>query len=280
MAGPEGDYRIYADLADWWPLISPPREYSAESAYLAALLDRALGLDRALRQEQALGQEQTPRGTAEVLDLGSGGGHVAVHLKDKFRLTLVDISEEMLAVSERLVPLAPHVRGDMRSVRLGRTFDAVLVHDAIDYIIGTDDLRLAVETAAAHCRPGGVVLFVPDYVKDTFDELIGGGGGGVDEAGRTASFSERTWDPDPGDDWVQADYEFTLRTADGDEKVICESHRLSAFSRETWRIELARAGLCLDPEGAAARAGQPALPGREPDNLFLTRKPVLGQQHR
>jgi SAM-dependent methyltransferase len=263
MASAQSDYRIYADLADWWPLISPPREYSAESAYLAAVLDRTLEPDPALGSDQSALQP-------EVLDLGSGGGHVAVHLKDRFTLTLVDLSDEMLAVSRQLIPQARHVQGDMRSIRLGRTFDAVLVHDAIDYIIGTDDLRLAIETAALHCRPGGVVLFVPDYVKETFDELTGDGGGGADGTGRIASFSERTWDPDPGDDWVQADYEFTLRTADGDEKVICESHRLSAFGHETWRAQIKAAGLRLEPE---APADQTRLPGREPANLFLTHKP-------
>ncbi len=250
MAGPDGDYRIYADLADWWPLISPPSEYSAEATYLAAVLDRALQSD--------LVPTAAPR--PEVLDLGSGGGHVAVHLKDRFRLTLVDISDDMLAVSRQLVPHAPHVQGDMRSVRLGRTFDAVLVHDAIDYIIGTDDLRLAVETAAAHCRPGGIALFVPDHVKETFEEFTGGGGGGVDEAGRTASFSERTWDPDPDDDWIQADYEFVLRTAADDKKVICESHRLSAFSHQTWQAELTKAGLHLDQDWPTEQAA--SLPGR------------------
>jgi SAM-dependent methyltransferase len=262
-AGPDIDYRIYADLADWWPLISPPREYSAESSYLAAVLDRALQPDLAAPAEAR----------PKVLDLGSGGGHVAVHLKDRFDLTLVDLSAGMLAVSRQLLPQCPHVQGDMRSIRLGRTFDAVLVHDAIDYIIGTDDLRLAIETAAAHCRPGGVVLFVPDHVKETFEEFTGGGGGGVDQAGRTASFSERTWDPDPSDDWVQADYEFVLRTSDGDEKVICESHRLSAFSRATWQAQLASAGLRLEPdqEPAGPAASQPARP---PDNLFLARKPA------
>jgi len=266
MAGPDPDadgvYRIYGDLADWWPLISPPREYSAESAYLAAVLDRALEPDSA--PEPGAPQPQ-------VLDLGSGGGHVALHLKDQFDLTLVDLSEDMLTVSRQFCPESPHVQGDMRSVRLGRTFDAVLVHDAIDYIIGTEDLRLAIETAAVHCRPGGIVLFVPDYLRDNFVELTGSGGGGMDETGRTASFSERTWDPDPDDERVQADYEFTLRTADGDEKVICESHRLSAFSRETWRVELTKAGLNLDPDFAATQAGPP---GRKPANLFLVRKPA------
>src|SRR6266705_4010851 len=149
MAGPDPDadgvYRIYGDLADWWPLISPPREYSAESAYLAAVLDWALEPGRAPEPGGAP-EPGAPR--PQVLDLGSGGGHVALHLKDKFNLTLVDLSEDMLTVSRQFCPESPHVQGDMRSVRLGRTFDAVLVHDAIDYIIGTEDLRLAIETAA------------------------------------------------------------------------------------------------------------------------------------
>jgi SAM-dependent methyltransferase len=255
MAGQDGDYRIYTDLAEWWPMISPPREYTEEAATLATIIDRAVApiIGSAGRR-------------AEVLDLGSGGGHVAVHLKHRFSLTLVDISEPMLAVSAQLNPECAHARADMRTVRLGRTFDAVLVHDAIDYIIGTADLRRVVETAAAHCRPGGVALFVPDYVKDTFSELTGAGGGGVDAAGRTASFSERTWDPDPADDWVQADYEFVLRTADGDEKVVVESHRLSAFSRSTWRSLLAEAGFHPDPAHI--------MPGRQPPNLFVARKPT------
>ncbi len=245
------DYRIYADLADWWPLISPPREYTAEAAYLAAILRRS--------------------GTREVLDLGSGGGHVAVHLKNEFALTLIDISDQMLAVSAQLNPECEHRQGDMRTVRLGRQFDAVLVHDSIDYIVGTGDLRLVIQTAAAHCRPGGVALFVPDYVKDTFRELTGDGGGGVDADGRTASFSERTWDPDPADDWVQADYEFTLHLADGDTRVISESHRLSAFSRATWLSLLTETGFELDPALEPRPATQP---GRRPGNLLIARLPI------
>src|SRR4029077_15392544 len=124
-------------LAEWWPLISPPEEYAAEAAYLAGVLTTAAVPVR------------------EVLDLGSGGGHVAAHLKDRFALTLVDLSEDMLAVSRRLNPGGPHIQGDMRAVRLGHRFDAVLVHDAIDYVTCEADLRQVIDTAYAHCRPGG-----------------------------------------------------------------------------------------------------------------------------
>jgi len=251
-SGATSDYLIYSDLADWWPMISPPREYTREAAYLTKVLSQAT--------------TSSPDARQRVLELGSGGGHVAVHLKRSFAMTLVDISDQMLSVSRRLNPECEHRLGDMRTIRLGHRFDAVLVHDAIDYIIGTADLRRVIDTAAAHCEPGAIAIFVPDYVKDTFAELTGGGGGGVDEAGRTASFVERTWDPDPADDWVQADYEFTLHTPGGPPKVVRESHRLSAFSRDTWLSLLAEAGLRPDP---GIDLHQPA--GKRPANLFATR---------
>jgi hypothetical protein len=61
-----------------------------------------------------------------------------VHLKARFAMTLVDLSGEMLAVSRRFNPECEHLQGDMRTVRLGRAFDAVFVHDAVDYNGGTD----------------------------------------------------------------------------------------------------------------------------------------------
>ncbi len=131
-------HRFYGDLARWWPLISPPEDYKEEAAFAATLLRSA----------------SIP--VREVLELGSGGGHNASHLKASFAMTLVDLSEEMLAVSRRLNPECRHQVGDMRSARLGGSFDAVFVHDAIDYMTTAGDLRRAIETAFVHCRAGGV----------------------------------------------------------------------------------------------------------------------------
>jgi SAM-dependent methyltransferase len=251
MTSAPGEYRIYTDLAGWWPLISPPQEYAAEAAYLGAVL----------------GSAQVP--VREVLDLGSGGGHVAVHLAERLALTLVDISPEMLAVSRRLNPQCAHHQGDMRTVRLGRTFDAVLVHDAVDYMTSEPDLALVIETAFAHCRPGGLALFVPDHIHDEF-RAASGGGGGRDPAGRQASFREWTWDPDPADTWVQAEYEFLLRAADGTEQVVHEKHRLGAFSRDTWLRLLAAAG--FDPHGVDPLPSVDRTAGHRPRNLFVGRR--------
>jgi SAM-dependent methyltransferase len=245
MSGMPQQYRLYQDLAAWWPLISPPVEYTAESAYLAALL--AAG----------------PGAGAEVLDLGSGGGNVAAHLKPGLAMTLVDLSAQMLAVSRELNPECEHRQGDMRTIRLGRVFDAVLVHDAVDYMTTEDDLRQVIETAWAHCAPGGLALFVPDYTADTF-AAASGHGGSSDADGRQASFREWTWDPDPADSWIQSEYEFVLRAADGSVQVVSESHRLGAFSSAAWSRLLAEAG--FDAGAGAALEAAAGLGGAdEPD---------------
>jgi hypothetical protein len=142
----------------------------------------------------------------------------------------------------------------------------------VDYITGRGDLASVIETAYAHCRPGGIAVFVPDYLKDDFRKLTGSGGGDTDAAGRQASFTELTWDPDPAHDWVQAEYEFTLRDADGTVEVISETHQLGAFSREVWLSLLTAAGF-VPGGGFAGRV----MPGRRPDHLFLGHRPAAAR---
>lgn len=111
-----------------------------------------------------------------VLNLGSGGGNNASHLKKHFQMTLVDPLPGMLAVSQALNPECEHLEGDMRDVRLGRTSDAVFIHDAIMYITTEADLRRAMETAFIHCAPGGGAIFAPDYTRETFEPRTDHGG--------------------------------------------------------------------------------------------------------
>lgn len=150
----------------------------------------------------------------QVLELGSSGGHNAVYLKSRFAMPLVDLSEDMLTVSRHLNPDCAHHLGDMRTVRLGRTCDAVFVHDAVDYVITENDLRQAVLTAFVHCLPGGITLFVPDQTAETF-EATSDHGGTDGTNGRGARYLEWTWDPDPTDTWTLTECAFLLRHADG-----------------------------------------------------------------
>ena len=144
--------RMYSDLAPWFHLLTHPSDYADEAAHYTQAIDEATG-----------GRART------LLELGSGGGNNASHLKARFDCTLVDLSAEMLELSRTINPECEHVQGDMRTVRLGRAFDAVFVHDAVMYMTTEEDLGAAIETAAAHTAPGGVVLLVPDTVRDTFE---------------------------------------------------------------------------------------------------------------
>src|SRR5688500_15106939 len=109
--------KLYDALADWWLLLSPPEEYVDEAAFFL----------------HALGHDDPPQ-QRTMLELGSGGGNNAFHLKQQFRMTLTDISPDMVAVSRTINPECEHFVGDMRSIRLWRQFDVVFVHDAIDYM--------------------------------------------------------------------------------------------------------------------------------------------------
>src|SRR5690606_2038705 len=101
------------------------------------------------------------------------------HLKKRFTCTLTDISPAMLELSRGLNPECEHIEGDMRTLRLPRTFDAVLVHDAVDYMTTREDLAAVAATAFLHLRNGGVALFVPDCVRETFEPSTESGGSDV-----------------------------------------------------------------------------------------------------
>jgi len=232
------ELRMYAELAHWWPLLSPPSHYVEEAAFFRALLRRA-----------------RPR-PHSLLELGCGGGSLAANLKHDFALTLIDRSPQMLAVCRAVNPECELREGDMRSVRLGRTFDAVLVHDAIMYATSEADLRATIETAALHCRAGGVVVLAPDCTRETFcsrsasddagavhadDGTDHGGEDGAD--GRALRYLEWSWDPDPSDTTIEVAYAFTLREADGSVRVELDHHTEGLFPEATWLRLMRECGL-------------------------------------
>lgn len=208
-----GEPRLYRGLASWFHLLTAPEEYREEAELYRRLLT-----------------ESGPVRT--VLELGSGGGNNASHLKAHFELTLTDLSEDMLAVSRELNPECKHVQGDMRTLRLGRAFDAVFVHDAVEYMTTVADLRAAIETAFVHCRPGGIALFVPDHLRETFHPRTDHGG--HDGPGRSLRYLEWTWDPNPDDDTYLVDFAYLLRDEQGTVRVEHDRHTCGLFTRATW----------------------------------------------
>jgi SAM-dependent methyltransferase len=175
-----------------------------------------------------------------VLELGSGGGNNASFLKRQFAMVLVEPSAGMRAVSRELNPECEHVAGDMRSVRLGRAFDGVFVHDAICYMTTEADLRAAIATVFLHCKPGGAALFAPDFIRENFRSSSDHGGSDAD--GRGLRFLEWSWDPDPSDTMYVVDYAYLLRTSDGATRVEHDRHLEGLFARADWIRFLTEAG--------------------------------------
>lgn len=95
-----------------------------------------------------------------LLHLGCGAGAIDSIFKRHFSVTGVDISRGMLAKARQRHPDIEYLEDDMRSVRLGRLFDAVAIPDSIDYMNSLPDLQQAISNAAAHLKPGGVLLVV------------------------------------------------------------------------------------------------------------------------
>ncbi|MCE2405151.1 MAG: class I SAM-dependent methyltransferase [Dehalococcoidia bacterium] len=235
--------RLYADLASWFHLLTAPDEYIEEAAYNAERI-----------AEAAVGPVRT------VLELGSGGGNSASHLKRRFEMTLSDVSPEMLAVSRRINPEVEHVQGDMRSLRLaGRQFDGVFVHDAVSYLTSEGDVGAMAETAAFHCRAGGAVLVVPDHVRERFSPPYTEHGGADGPDGRGLRYLMWATDQDPEDSVYVADFVYLLREADGSLRVEQDRHVLGLFPEAAWMGALRDAGfeptVHADPWGTRVFSG-------------------------
>jgi len=218
-----GRPRLYYEFADWWHLLSDPADYREEAAFLVKLLLEA--------------SDCPPR---TVLELGSGGGNNASHMKTHFELTLSDASPAMIAASRSLNPECKHTVGDMRTLRLNHMFDAVFAHDAIMYMLTEDDLRAALQTAFIHCRPGGAALFVPDYVRETFEAETKHGG--HDGTSRSLRYLEWTHEVDETCSTVVTDFAFLLRDSTGRTRVEHDSHTMGLFPRAVWSDLLGEVG--------------------------------------
>ena len=219
--------RLYNDLSYLWPIISPPQEYREEAGYW----------------RQALWDKLGP-GKHNILELGVGGGHNLSHLTRDFRAIAVDISPRMLDLSMKLNPGVQHYLGDMRTLRLGLTFDAVLIHDAISCMLTESDLRATFVTANSHLRPGGVLLTAPEWVRENFkeDSVFHWERANGD---MEVAIQEYLHDPDTSDGQVESIYSYSIKE-NGSVRVEQDTHITGLFPISTWRRLLEETGFDVD----------------------------------
>ena len=221
---------LYSDLADLWPLISPPRDYQHTADVLTGVLHELLG--------------PAPQGKRHSLvEFGVGAGHSLCHFAKTFDAHGVDLSPCMITLSARHNSNATHYVGDMRDVDLQHTFDAVLIHDAIEYMISESDVRKTLANAARHLRNGGVLVVSPTYVTESFVNHDTATDFHTD-GGREVTCVSRV----EKDDSSPHQYQFVLTLLvreHGELRVIEDRCSCGVFSRDQWRRNITEAG--FDP---------------------------------
>lgn len=142
---------VFDAYARYYDLLYCDKDYTAEAEYVASHIFQ--------RAPQA----------KRILELGCGtGAHAECLARLGYSVHGVDMSEAMLVRAEaRKAALPPEVaarlsfsRGDVRTVRTGETYDAVIsLFHVMSYQVNNDDLEAAFETASVLLRPSGLFLF-------------------------------------------------------------------------------------------------------------------------
>lgn len=213
--------KLYKELADWWPLMSPHTEYEEEAS---------LYLDIIRRHHPEV---------KKAVEFGSGGGSNAFYLKQHFAMTLSDLSEEMLAVSRKLNPELAHIQGDMRTVAAGKEYDLVFIHDAIMHFTEKAELLAVMENAKKHLHEDGILFIMADQFTETFQPTTNHGG--TDSGGRGMRYLEWTFDSNPHDHVTETEYLYILKDSGGITREH-DSTRSGLFSMVEWQALLEEAG--------------------------------------
>lgn len=219
--------RLYEELAWIWAITSPPEDYEEEAELFATHIHMHFR-----------GKFRT--GPLRLLNLGCGSGNLDFWLKHSFSIVGVDLSETMLAHARDAHPEADYRQGDMRTLHLAQQFDAVIIADAIDYMLTEDDLAAAFQTAFEHLRPGGVFLTYADETTERFRQnhtnAISHQRGDVE-----ITAIENFYDPNSGDSTYEATFVYLIREH-GKLRTITDQHLCGIFPLSTWKALLESTG--------------------------------------
>lgn len=242
----------YNELAWTEDLLADPADYQDEVAGYVDLIKR--------------NSLHTP---STLLHLGCGAGGHDTFFKQHFAVTGVDISRGMLDKARLRHPDVEYIEDDMRTVRLGREFDTVVIPDSIDYMGSLPELRMATETAVAHLKPGGVLL-VAGKTREIFRDNNFAYTGKKGELHVT--LLENNYINGYRPDTYEATLVYLIRRR-GELTIHTERHVLGLFSQEAWEKVFAQAGLSLQETVLDGTYDKYLLAGGEyPLKVFIGRK--------
>lgn len=186
-----------------------------------------------------------------LLDVGCGTGKSFIPMLEKgWEVTACDISPAMVAIArEKVGERAAISVADMRELPTFGEFDLVwCLDDAVNYLLGGEELEQALSGMRRNLAPGGLLMFdvntIEAYRGFFAEEVV------VERHGRRMIWKGRsTPDAEPGT-IAEASFEVEPLEPSAGPPIPPELHRERHFPESEVRAALAAAGLeCLDVYG-------------------------------
>lgn len=229
--------RIFDAYAPFYDLIYEGKDYLGEA-------------DFALRRLQRFGR------LSSILDFGCGTGRHALAFGARgLEVHGVDVSEQMIDRARARAAAAGSTRvtfglGDMRTLSLGRSFDAaVALFHVVSYLTNDEDLDRALRAVRSHLGRGAPFLFDFWYAEAIRRD-------GVEQRERTIETeswrirrrTEPRWDREAG--IVSVTFDVSAENKDSGEVVRCtETHRMRYFDLDFLSEHLSAAGFAVSESG-------------------------------
>lgn len=239
---------VFGDYSRYYNLLYKDKDYAGEAHYVDVLLNRYAAFP-----------------VHTLLELGCGTGvHALLLAEQGYSVTGVDQSEEMLAAANANAKIQSQssrltfLQGDVRTVKLYNTFDAVIsLFHVMSYQATNDDLLAAFASARSHLRPEGVFLFDCWYGPAVLTDRPAVRVKRLDDENISAI---RIAEPKlyPNDNLVDVNYHvFVTDKSNGNVKEIKETHRM----RYLFKPELER---MLQAEGLTLIHSEEWMTGKTP----------------
>lgn len=219
--------KLYHELAWAWQVISPVEEYVKETEFISKMINI-----------NAAGSVDT------LLHMGCGGGHNDFTFKKFFKVTGLDLSNDMLYFAKKLNKEVHYFQGDYLTENLGKKFDAVVLLDSINSVISESELEQAFGNAWKHLNPGGVFITMAEITKGSFLQNQ------TNVTVHTKNeleivFIENLYDPDPRDTSYELTLVFLIRE-NNKLKIVEDRHIAGVFELGTWSDILQKVGFKVE----------------------------------
>ena len=225
---------LFAETARIYDLIYRNKDYEREAEILRARIHA---------------RNAAPKQT--LLDVACGTGHHMESLRKHFRVSGLDICDQLLGVAQQRNPGVTFHSADMMDFDLGCEFDVVTcLFSSIGYVRTHEGLQDAMHCMVRHVKPGGLLVVEPWFTPGEW-KVPNVHAHFIDEPERKIA---RISTSQVEDGASVFDLHYLIGTPQGTEHYV-EHHEMGLFEIEDMQRAFREAGIDADydPEGLTGR---------------------------